>query len=143
MLENKDIKTTYYEAYPKSFVDSNADGIGDLEGLRSKLTILSQLGANYILLNQIFAKTDGKIDFYKVDDEIGSLEDVGRICEKGKYIRVKTLLDFDAKDLIATYGDNLKEEIPDLLKHWKNIGIKGIRIKNLDDFSSDSPKAGE
>ena len=143
MLENKDIKTTYYEAYPKSFVDSNADGIGDLEGLRSKLTILSQLGANYILLNQIFAKTDGKIDFYKVDDEIGSLEDVGRICEKGKYIRVKTLLDFDAKDLIATYADNLKEEIQDLLKHWKEIGIKGIRIKNLDDFSSDSPKAGE
>ena len=108
MLENKDIKTTYYEAYPKSFVDSNADGIGDLEGLRSKLTILSQLGANYILLNQIFAKKDGNIDFYQVDEEIGSLEDVGRICEKGKYIRVKTILDFEAKDLIATYGDNLK-----------------------------------
>ncbi len=143
MLENKDIKTTYYEAYPKSFVDSNADGIGDLEGLRSKLTILSQLGANYILLNQIFAKKDGKIDFYQIDEEIGSLEDVGRICEKGKYIRVKTLLDFDAKDLMATYGNNLKEEISDLLEHWKDIGIKGIRIKNLDDFTNDSLKAGE
>ena len=143
MLENKDIKTTYYEAYPKSFVDSNADGIGDLEGLRSKLTILSQLGANYILLNQIFAKTDGRIDFYQVDDEIGSLEDVGRICEKGKYIRVKTLLDLDAKDLMATYGNNLKEEIKSILEHWKEIGIKGIRIKNLDDFTNDSPKAGE
>ena len=128
MLENKDIKTTYYEAYPKSFVDSNVVFILYLEGLRSKLTILSQLGANYIFLNQIFAKKDEKIDFYQVDEEIGSLEDVGRICEKGKYIRVKTLLDFDAKDLMAAYGNNLKEEIKSLLEHWKEIGIKGIRI---------------
>ena len=143
MLENKDIKTTYYEAYPKSFVDSNADGIGDLEGLRSKLTILSQLGANYILLNQIFAKQDGAVDFYQVDEDLGSLDDVRRICEKGKYIRVKTLLDFDGKALMAAYGDNLKDEIADLLNYWKEIGIKGIRIKNLDDFCLDSPMAGE
>lgn len=143
MLENKDIKTTYYEAYPKSFVDSNADGIGDLEGLRSKLTILSQLGANYILLNQIFAKKDGIIDFYQVDKEIGSLEDLGRICEKGKYIRVKSLLDFDAKALMAAYGDNLKEEMEGLLNYWKEVGIKGVRIKNLDDFCSDSQETGE
>ena len=143
MLESKDIKTTYYEVYPKSFVDSNADGIGDLEGLRSKLTILSQLGANYILLNQIFAKKDGKVDFYQVDEEIGSLEDAGRICEKGKYIRVKTLLDFEAKDLLAAYGDGLKEEMAKLLKYWDEVGIKGVRIKNLDVFCRESQKFGE
>lgn len=143
MLENKDIKTTYYEAYPKSFVDSNADGIGDLEGLRSKLTILSQLGANYILLNQIFDKKDGVCDFYQVDKDLGDLEDVKRICEKGKYIRVKTLLDFDAKELMASYGEGLKGEIRDLLKYWKEIGIKGIRIKNLDDYCTDFQKVGE
>lgn len=56
MLENKEKKSTYYEVYPKSFVDSNKDGIGDLEGLRGKITTISQLGANYVILNQIFAK---------------------------------------------------------------------------------------
>lgn len=143
MLENKDKKTTYYEAYPKSFVDSNGDGIGDLEGLRSKLTILSQLGANYILLNKIFAKKDENLDFYQVDKDLGDLEDVRRICEKGKYIRVKTLLDFDAKELMSAFGEDLKEEIIDLIKYWEEIGIKGIRIKNLDDFCKDSQKAGK
>lgn len=131
MLENKEKKTTFYETYPKSFVDSNADGIGDLEGLRSKLTIISQLGANYVLINQIFAKKEGKVDFYKIEKDLGSIEDIKAICEKGKYIRVKAILDFDAKDLFDSYGDNLKDTIIDLIKYWKETGIKGIRIKNL------------
>lgn len=131
MLESKEKKSTYYEAYPKSFVDSNADGIGDLEGLRSKLTIISQLGANYILINQIFAKTDGKVDFYKIAEDLGSLDDIKAICEKGKYLRLKAILDFDAKDLLASYGDDLKENLEDLIKYWKETGIRGIRIKNL------------
>lgn len=132
MLENKEKKSTYYEAYPESFIDSNSDGIGDLEGLRSKLTIISQLGANYVLINQVFKENSGKVDYYKIKEDLGDIEDIKAICEKGKYIRIKILLDFDCKDLLASYGDDLKERLIDLIKYWKETGIKGIRIKNLD-----------
>ena len=131
MLENKEKKSTYYEAYPKSFVDSNADGIGDLDGLRSKFTIISQLGMNYIIINQIFAKKKGKIDFYEIEKDLGNIEDIKAMCEKGKYTRLKVLLDFDAKDLFESYGEDLKEKIIDLIKYWKETGIRGIRIRNL------------
>lgn len=132
MIGNKEIKSTYYEAYPKSFIDSNKDGIGDLDGLRGKLTTISQLGANYVIINQIFAKNDGKVDFYNVEKDLGDIEDIKAICEKGKYIRIKILLDFDAKDLEASYGEKLNKKILDIISYWKERGIKGIRIKNLD-----------
>src|SRR5699024_4017272 len=127
MLENKEKKSTYYEAYPKSFLDTNKDGIGDLEGLRSKLTTISQLGANYVLINQIFAKKDDKVDFYEIDKELGDIRDIKAICEKGKCIRIKILLDFDGKELKLSYGDEIKEKILDLIKYWQETGIKGIR----------------
>lgn len=143
MLENKEKKSTYYEAYPKSFLDTNKDGIGDLEGLRSKLTTISQLGANYVLINQIFAKKDDKVDFYEIDKELGDIRDIKAICEKGKYIRIKILLDFDGKELKLSYGDEIKEKILDLIKYWQETGIKGIRIKNLASLYGDDQNEGE
>ena len=111
MLENKEIKSTYYEVYPESFIDSNSDGIGDLEGLRSKLTIISQLGANYLLINKIFAENEeGKTDFYTVKKHLGEKSDLEKITEKSKYLRLKVLLDIDVLDLKKTFEDNLIDE---------------------------------
>ena len=143
MLENKEKKSTYYEVYPKSFVDSNRDGIGDLEGLRGKITTISQLGANYVILNQIFAKKGEKVDFYEIDENLGNRDDIKAICEKGKYNRIKILLDFDTDELKKAYGDKLKEEILEIIKYWKETGIRGIRIKKLDSLYKDSEKEGK
>ena len=143
MLENKEKKSTYYEVYPKSFVDSNKDGIGDLEGLRGKITTISQLGANYVILNQIFAKKGEKVDFYEIDENLGNRDDIKAICEKGKYNRIKILLDFDTDELKKAYGDKLKEEILEIIKYWKETGIRGIRIKKLDSLYKDSEKEGK
>lgn len=134
MLENKEIKSTYYEVYPESFVDSNSDGIGDLEGLRSKLTIISQLGANYLLVNKIFYENEDKTtDFYKVKKALGEKSDLERLVNKAKELRLKIILDIDIKDLEKTFGENLKEELKDLIKYWQNLGIRGIRLKNLEE----------
>ena len=116
MLENKEKKSTYYEVYPKSFVDSNKDGIGDLEGLRGKITTISQLGANYVILNQIFAKKGEKVDFYEIDENLGNRDDIKAICEKGKYNRIKILLDFDTDELL------------EILKHDKKIRNNLINV---------------
>ena len=143
MLENKEKKSTYYEVYPKSFVDSNRDGIGDLEGLRGKITTISQLGANYVILNQIFAKKGEKVDFYEIDENLGNRDDIKAICEKGKYNRIKILLDFNAVELKKSYGDKLKEKIIEIIKYWQETGIRGIRIKKLDSLYKDSKKEGQ
>lgn len=133
MLENKEIKSTYYEVYPESFIDSNSDGIGDLEGVRSKLTIISQLGANYLLINKIFAESeDGTTDFYKIKKVLGQKSDLERLTKKAKELRLKVIIDIDARDLEKTFGENLKDELEGILKYWKEVGIRGIRLKNLD-----------
>lgn len=135
MLENKEIKSTYYEVYPESFIDSNSDGIGDLEGLRSKLTIIGQLGANYLLINKIFAENkDGSTDFYKIKKDLGEKSDLERLVEKAKELRLKIILDIYSKDLAKTFGENFKEELKEILTYWQEVGIRGIRLKNLDEI---------
>lgn len=139
MLENKEIKSTYYEVYPESFIDSNSDGIGDLEGLRSKLTIISQLGANYLLINKIFAENEEeKTDFYTIKKELGEKSDLERITEKSKYLRLKIILDIDVLDLKKTFEDNLIDELKEIIKYWQDTGIRGIRLKNLEKLSQNS-----
>ena len=58
MMSNKDTKwwknSVVYQVYPKSFKDSNGDGLGDLNGLTEKLPYLEKLGIDVIWINPIF-----------------------------------------------------------------------------------------
>lgn len=47
-------KATIYQIYPKSFKDSNGDGIGDLKGITSKLDYLQKLGITAIWLSPVY-----------------------------------------------------------------------------------------
>ena len=132
MLENKEIKSTYYEVFPESFLDSNADGIGDLEGLRSKLTTISQLGPNYVLINQIFEEKDDKIDYKQVKKVLGDRKDLENVVKKAKEIRMKIIIDFDVKDLLKSYGEELLSNYKEILTDLNDLGIRGVRVKNLD-----------
>lgn len=132
MLENKEIKSTYYEVFPESFLDSNADGIGDLEGLRSKLTTISQLGPNYVLINQIFEEKDDKIDYKQVKKVLGDRKDLENVVKKAKEIRMKIIIDFDIKDLLKSYVEELLSNYKEILTDLNDLGIRGVRIKNLD-----------
>ena len=133
MLENKEIKSTYYEVYPESFVDSNKDGIGDLEGVKTKLTIISQLGANYLLINKIFEeKEDKTTDFYKIKKAIGEKSDLENLVNKAKELRLKVILDIDSEDLEKTFADKLTDGLKEVLKYWQEIGIRGIRLKKIE-----------
>lgn len=144
MLENKEIKSTYYEVYPESFIDSNSDGIGDLEGLRSKLTIIGQLGANYLLINKIFAENeDGSTDFYKIKMDLGQKSDLERLVKKAKELRLKIILDLDSEDLETTYGEKIKGKLKEILTYWQEVGIRGIRLKNLDKIFESSEELRE
>lgn len=70
---------TYYEIFVYSFCDSDGDGIGDLQGVISKLDYLTQLGINGIWLMPIHPSTSyhkyNVSDYYAIDPDYGTLED--------------------------------------------------------------------
>src|SRR5690349_15524089 len=70
-----------YQIYPRSFQDSNNDGIGDLKGVRMRLDYLQELGIKTIWLSPIFPSPMADfgydiMDYCNVDSCFGSLEDL-------------------------------------------------------------------
>lgn len=92
-------KTVFYQIYPRSFKDSNDDGIGDLKGITSKLEHLKETGIGATWLSPIFASP--MIDFgYDIADykaihtEYGTMEDFDELIAKAKELRIRIILDF-------------------------------------------------
>ena len=68
-----------YQIYPKSFCDSNGDGIGDLPGIISKLDYLKSLGVDIIWLSPIYVSPLADqgydiADYYNIDPRFGTME---------------------------------------------------------------------
>lgn len=82
--------TVVYQIYPKSYKDSNNDGIGDLRGVIDKLDYIEELGANFIWLTPFFVSPQNDngydiADYYNIDPLYGSMADVEElIAEAGK-----------------------------------------------------------
>lgn len=93
-LEN----AVFYEIYPQSFKDSNADGIGDINGIIEKLWSIKGLGCNAIWLNPCFdspfldAGYDIR-DYYTVAPRYGTNEDLKRLFEEAHELDIHVLLD--------------------------------------------------
>ena len=73
-------ESVIYQIYPKSFKDSNNDGVGDLPGITEKLDYVQQLGANTIWLNPIFVspQIDNGYDvsnYFAIDPLLGNMDD--------------------------------------------------------------------
>ncbi|MEZ4979743.1 MAG: alpha-amylase family glycosyl hydrolase [Chitinophagales bacterium] len=73
--------TTIYQVYPRSFYDSNSDGIGDLKGLIQKLDYLQELGVETIWCSPFFSSPQQDFgydisDYYSISSEYGNLSDV-------------------------------------------------------------------
>ena len=79
-----------YQIYPKSFYDSNGDGIGDLPGIIEKLDYLRDLGVDIVWLSPIYRSPLADqgydiSDYYDIDPRFGTMEDVDRLlAEAGK-----------------------------------------------------------
>ena len=74
----------FYEIYPQSFCDSNGDGIGDIQGIISKLDYIEELGCNAIWMNPCFVSPFGDAgydvaDYYTVAPRYGTNEDIKRL----------------------------------------------------------------
>lgn len=78
-----------YQIYPKSFLDSNGDGIGDLRGIISKLDYLKELGVDIIWLSPIYKSpfVDQGYDianYYAIAEEFGTMEEFDELLAEAK-----------------------------------------------------------
>ncbi|MBO6133494.1 MAG: alpha-glucosidase [Lachnospiraceae bacterium] len=87
-----------YQIYPKSFYDSNGDGIGDIPGIISKLDYLKDLGVDIIWLSPIYKSPladEGYdiADYYSLDPRFGTMEDMERLIAETKKRDMYILMD--------------------------------------------------
>ena len=88
----------FYELYPRSFADSNDDGIGDLKGITSKLDYLQDLGVDAIWLTPCFPSPQVDFgydvsDYRDIDPMYGTLADFDRMAAAGKSRDIRIILD--------------------------------------------------
>ncbi|WP_409429887.1 alpha-amylase family glycosyl hydrolase [Pantoea sp.] len=90
-----------YQIYPRSFMDSNGDGIGDLAGIISKLNYLQTLGINVIWLSPVFRSPmeDNGYDISDYEDiapEFGTLNEMEQLIAEAARRNIRILLDLVA-----------------------------------------------
>jgi alpha-glucosidase len=89
----------FYEIYPRSFMDSNGDGIGDLNGIAAKLDYLKALGVDAIWIAPCFPSPQVDFgydvsDYQNIDPMFGTLDDFDRLQKLGEAHDIKIILDF-------------------------------------------------
>ncbi|MGA1583538.1 MAG: alpha-amylase family glycosyl hydrolase, partial [Saprospiraceae bacterium] len=87
-----------YQVYPRSFKDSNGDGIGDLPGIISKLDYLETLGVDLIWMSPIFQSPNADngydiSDYRDIMDEFGTMDDIDRLIREAHQRNIRVLLD--------------------------------------------------
>lgn len=87
-----------YQLYPKSFNDTNGDGVGDLKGIIEKLDYLENLGINMIWLNPFYPspQIDNGYDvsnYIEIDPIFGTMEDFEKLIENAKERNIDLILD--------------------------------------------------
>ena len=87
-----------YQIYPKSFYDSNGDGIGDIPGIISKLDYLKELGADILWLSPVYKSplADQGYDianYYAIDPRFGTMKDMDRLIAEAKKRDMYILMD--------------------------------------------------
>jgi alpha-glucosidase len=87
-----------YQIYPRSFYDSNGDGVGDLPGITAKLDYVASLGVDAIWLSPFFASPMKDFgydvsDYRAVDPIFGTLEDFDRLVEKAHALNLRVIID--------------------------------------------------
>lgn len=87
-----------YQIYPKSFLDSNGDGIGDLRGIISKLDYLKDLGVDIIWLSPIYKSpfVDQGYDisdYYSIAEEFGTMEEFDELLAEAKKRNMHIIMD--------------------------------------------------
>ena len=114
-----------YQIYPRSFMDSNGDGIGDLEGIRRKLDYLEELGVGIIWLCPVYTspnKDNGYdiSDYYGIMKEFGTMGDMYALIQDCKSHNISIMM-----DLVLNHSSD---------QHWWFLQSKSSRENHYHDY---------
>jgi len=89
----------FYEIYPRSFADSNNDGVGDLNGISSKMSYLHELGVDAVWITPCYPSPQVDFgydisDYRNIDPMYGTLADFDHMVAEGRTHQVRIILDF-------------------------------------------------
>lgn len=87
-----------YQVYPKSFMDANGDGVGDLKGITGQLDYLKDLGIDYLWITPVFPSPQRDngydvADYVSIDPRFGTMEDMEELIAEGKKRGIGLMLD--------------------------------------------------
>ncbi|WP_407839460.1 glycoside hydrolase family 13 protein [Streptomyces sp. DSM 116496] len=87
-----------YQVYPRSFADSNGDGMGDLEGIRSRLPYLKELGVDAVWLSPFYASPQADAgydvaDYRAIDPMFGTLHDADAVIREAHGLGLRIIVD--------------------------------------------------
>ncbi|WP_088809807.1 MULTISPECIES: alpha,alpha-phosphotrehalase [unclassified Listeria] len=91
-------QSVVYQIYPKSFQDSNGDGIGDIQGIIARLDYLEELGVDYVWLTPIYVSPQRDngydiADYYNIDPQYGTMADFDELLAKAHQKGIKIIMD--------------------------------------------------
>ena len=91
-------ESVVYQIYPRSFMDSNGDGIGDLNGITEKLDYLKELGIDVIWLSPVYQSPNDDngydiSDYQAIMTEFGTMEDYNRMLARAHELGIKIMMD--------------------------------------------------
>lgn len=91
-------ESVVYQIYPRSFMDSDGDGIGDINGITSKLDYLKELGINVIWLSPVYQSPNDDngydiSDYQAIMEEFGTMEDFDRMLQAAHERGIKIMMD--------------------------------------------------
>jgi alpha-glucosidase len=89
----------FYEIYPRSFADSNSDGIGDLKGIASKVDYIKKLGVDAIWITPCYPSPQVDFgydvsDYENIDPMYGTLQDFDHLASEAKKRNIRIIMDF-------------------------------------------------
>ncbi|NHM32426.1 alpha-glucosidase [Neobacillus terrae] len=94
-------KSVVYQIYPRSFQDSNGDGIGDLQGIISRLDYIQELGVDIIWLCPVYASPNDDngydiSDYYSINPEYGTMKDMDQLIFEASQRGIGIMMDIVA-----------------------------------------------
>ena len=132
-----------YQIYPRSFQDSNGDGIGDIPGIISRLDELAALGAGVIWLSPVYPSPDADngydiSDYRNIDPKFGTLADMDRLIAEAKRRGIRIIMDLVMNHTSSEHEWFQKSRDPESPYRdyyiWKPAGKNGALPNNWNTF---------
>lgn len=100
-MQKSSIHSVVYQIWPRSFMDSNDDGIGDIKGILSRLDHVKQLGANQIWLSPVYQSSNHDYgydvqDYYSIQPEFGTMADMDELIRACHERGIELIMDLVA-----------------------------------------------